>query len=84
MVASAPGEKQRLIPPPEQSLESPLACNTDCDGFPGTVPQSVTKEEDPTGEECLFSLTDHLDAIGPSKFKLPEGWGDLNDQEFDW
>ena len=31
----------------------------------------------------LFSLTDHLDVIGPSKFKLLEGWADFNDQEFD-
>ena len=60
----------------------PLACNTDCDGVPGTVPQSVVKEKDLTGEVWLFSLTDHLDTIGPSKFKLPEGWADLNDQEF--
>ena len=50
---------------------------------PGDVLQSVTKEEDLTGEEWLFSLTDHLDTIGPSKFKLSAGWADLNDQEFD-
>ena len=48
-MVSAPGEKQTLTPPPKQSLESPLACNTDCDGVPGTVPQSVMKEEDLTG-----------------------------------
>ena len=80
VVVGAPGEKQTPTPPPEQSLESRLACNTDCDGVPGTVPQSLIKEED---EEWLFSLTDCLDTIGPSKFKLLEGWADLKDQEFD-
>ena len=83
MVVSAPREEQTLTLSPEQSLESTFACNTDCGRVPGSVPQSVMKEEDLTGEEWLFSLTDHLDAIGPSKFKLPEGWVDLNDQEFD-
>ena len=82
VVVGTPREKQTLTPPPEQSLQSPLACNTNYDRVPWTVPQSVMKEEDPTSEEWLFSLTDHLDAIGPSKFKLPEGWADLNDQEF--
>ena len=62
---NAPGKKQTPMSPPEQALESPRACNTDCDGVPGAVPQ---KEEDPTGEESLFSLTDHLEAIGSSNF----------------
>ena len=38
------------------------------------VPQ---KEEDP----WLLSITDHLEKLGDS-FKLPEGWADLNEQEF--
>ena len=52
----------------------PLARNTDCD--------RVTKEEDPNSQEWLLSLTDHLDVMGPSKFRLLEGWMDFNEQEF--
>ena len=59
-VVSAPIEKETLTPPPEQSQKSPLAHFTDSRG--------VTKEEDPNGQEWLLSLTDHLDAMGPSKF----------------
>ena len=69
-MVSAPIEKETPTPPPEQSLESPLACDR------------VMKEEDSNGQEWLLSLTDHLDVMGPSKFRLPEGWMDFNEQEF--
>ena len=55
-----------MTPPPEQALESPLA--------PNTVPQ---KEE----EWWLFSLMDRLEELGIS-FKLPEGWADFQEEEF--
>ena len=74
-MVSAPREKETLTPPPEQSQESPLARFTDSHG--------VTKEEeDPYGQEWLLSLTDHLDVMGPSKFRLLEGWMDFKEEEF--
>ena len=74
-VVSAPGEKETSTPLPEQSQKSPLARFTDSHG--------VTKEEeDPNSQEWLLSLTDHLDAMGPSKFRLPEGWMDFKEEEF--
>ena len=60
-VVSAPGKKETPTLPPEQSQEYPLARFTNSCG--------VTKEEeDPNSQEWLLSLTDHLDAMGPSKF----------------
>ena len=73
-VVSAPREKETPTPPPEQSQESPLACFTNSHG--------ATKEEDPNGQEWLLSLTDRLDAMGPSKFRLPEGWMNFEEEEF--
>ena len=56
-----------MTPPPEQALESPLA--------PNTVPQ---QEED----SFLLSLTDRLEELGDSSFKLPKGWADFDKHEF--
>ena len=81
VVVGAPGEKQTPTPPQNSPWGPPLHVIQIVTGFQGLY-QSVTKE-DPTGEGWLFSLTDRMDAIGPSKFKLLEGWADLNDQEFD-
>ena len=63
----APREKLTVTPLPEQALESPLA--------PNTVPQ---QEED----LFLLSLMDRLKELGNSSFKLPKGWADFNEHEF--
>ena len=66
-----------MAPPPEQA---PLAYTADTEPPPEQAPLASTADTEPE-DRCLFSLTDRMSELGES-FKLPEGWQDYNEEEF--
>ena len=66
-----------MTPPPEQA---PLASTADTEPPPEQAPLASTADTEPE-DWWLFSLTDRMSKLGES-FKLPEGWQNYNEEEF--